>query len=403
VIHRPEGMVNTEMPTGEVELDADELYILNESETPPFEVAGKIETSEGNKLKYRFLELRRPEGQKIFLLRHRLYQSTRNFLASNGFIEIETPFLTKSTPEGARDYVVPSRIEPGSFYALPQSPQLFKQMLMVSGFDKYFQIVKCFRDEDLRADRQPEFTQIDMELSFIDEEDIYIILEEMMKSLFKEVLSVDVEIPFTRLSYKESMDRFGVDNPDLRFGLELTDISPALKSSEFKVFSAALEKGGAIKALTLKGGASFSRKELDGLTEVARTYGVGGLVWIKINPDGWQSPIKKFLNDEEKKGIKQKSELYISLFFSYSQKAEHFRLKVLPVNTDAAAANLSSVQDKIICPGAYFTRIRIQKNRIFCYRRSKWMVYCYPSFFLFGIFKQRKFVYPYKFKFLRGL
>lgn len=305
VIHRPEGMVNTEMPTGEVELDADELYILNESETPPFEVAGKIETSEGNKLKYRFLELRRPEVQKTFLLRHRLYQSTRNFLASNGFIEIETPFLTKSTPEGARDYVVPSRIEPGSFYALPQSPQLFKQILMVSGFDRYFQIVKCFRDEDLRADRQPEFTQIDMELSFIDEEDIYRILEEMMKTLFKEVLSVDVETPFPRLSYKESMDRFGVDNPDMRFGLELTDVSPAFKSSEFKVFSDALEKGGTIKALTLKDGASFSRKDLDGLTEVARTYGAGGLVWIKINPDGWQSPVKKFLSDEEKKEIEK--------------------------------------------------------------------------------------------------
>ena len=305
VIHRPEGMVNSEMPTGEVELDADELYILNESETPPFEVAGKIETSEGNKLKYRFLELRRPEVQKTFFLRHRLYQSTRNFLASNGFIEIETPFLTKSTPEGARDYVVPSRIEPGSFYALPQSPQLFKQILMVSGFDRYFQVVKCFRDEDLRADRQPEFTQIDMELSFIDEEDIYRILEEMMKTLFREVLSVDVETPFPRLSYKESMDRFGVDNPDMRFGLELKDVSPAVKNSEFKVFSNALEKGGAIKALTLKEGASLSRKELDGLTEVARTYGAGGLVWIKINPDGWQSPIKKFLSDEEKKEIEK--------------------------------------------------------------------------------------------------
>jgi len=305
VISRPEGMINPDMPTGEIELEATELYILNESETPPFEVAGKIETSEGNKLKYRFLELRRPEVQKTFLLRHKLYQSTRNFLASSGFIEIETPFLTKSTPEGARDYVVPSRIEPGSFYALPQSPQLFKQILMVSGFDRYFQIVKCFRDEDLRADRQPEFTQIDMELSFIDEEDIYRILEDMMQTLFKEVLSVDVETPFPRISYKESMDRFGVDNPDVRFGLEFTDISAAVKNSEFKVFLGALEKGGAIKALTLKEGASFSRKDLDELTEVAKTYGAGGLVWIKINPDGWQSPIKKFLNNTEKKEIEK--------------------------------------------------------------------------------------------------
>ncbi len=305
VIPRPEGMVNPDMPTGDIELEAEELYILNESETPPFEVAGKIETSEGNKLKYRFLELRRPDVQKTFLLRHKLYQSTRNFLASNGFIEIETPFLTKSTPEGARDYVVPSRIEPGSFYALPQSPQLFKQILMVSGFDRYFQIVKCFRDEDLRADRQPEFTQIDMELSFIDEEDIYEILETMMKTMFKEILDVDVETPFPRISYKESMDRFGVDNPDVRFGLEFTDISAAVKTSEFKVFSGTLEKGGAIKALTLKDGASFSRKDLDELTEVAKTYGAGGLVWIKINPDGWQSPIKKFLNDTEKQAIEE--------------------------------------------------------------------------------------------------
>lgn len=305
IIPRPEGMVNRDMVTGEIELEAEELYVLNESQTPPFEVAGKIETSEGNKLKYRYLELRRPEVQKNFLLRHKLYQSTRNFLAARGFLEVETPFLTKSTPEGARDYVVPSRIEPGSFYALPQSPQLFKQILMVSGFDRYFQIVKCFRDEDLRADRQPEFTQIDMELSFIDEEDIYQILEGMMQTLFQEVLSVEIKTPFPRLSYQEAMDRFGVDNPDLRFGLELVDISPAIRASEFKVFSGALEKDGAVKALCLENGASFSRKDLDELTEVAKTYGAGGLVWIKINPDGWQSPIKKFISDPEKKAIEQ--------------------------------------------------------------------------------------------------
>jgi len=305
IIPRPEGMVNPDMVTGEIELAADELYILNESETPPFEVAGKIETSEGNKLKYRYLELRRPEVQKTFFLRHKLYQSTRNFLAAQGFIEVETPFLTKSTPEGARDYVVPSRIEPGSFYALPQSPQLFKQILMVSGFDRYFQIVKCFRDEDLRADRQPEFTQIDMELSFIDEEDIYRILENMMQTLFTEVLGVAVKTPFPRLSYRESMDRFGVDNPDLRFGLELMDISSAVRHSAFKVFSGALEKGGAVKALRLENGTSLSRKELDALAEIAKTYGAGGLVWIKINPDGWQSPIKKFISDPEKTAVEQ--------------------------------------------------------------------------------------------------
>ncbi len=375
VLHRPEGMVNTDMSTGEVELEAEELYILNESETPPFEVAGKIETSEGNKLKYRFLELRRPEVQKAFLLRHKLYQATRNFLAANGFIEIETPFLTKSTPEGARDYVVPSRIEPGSFYALPQSPQLFKQILMVSGFDRYFQIVKCFRDEDLRADRQPEFTQIDMELSFIDEEDIYIILEEMMKSLFKEVLSVEVETPFPRLSYKESMDRFGVDNPDTRFGLELTDLSSALKSSEFKVFSDALEKGGAIKALTLKEGASFSRKDLDGLTEVARTYGAGGLVWIRVNPDGWQSPVKKFLSDEEKKKIEKIT----------GAKNSDLILIVADPSFNTACASLGNVRLHLIKklglkPSQKFKFVWINKFPLleYCEEEKRWVAVHHP-------------------------
>lgn len=303
VAPRPEGMRNPDLATGAVEILAEELFVLNESQTPPFELTDKIEASETLRLTYRYMDLRRPSVQKTLITRHQIYQVFRNFLTGNNFIEVETPFLTKSTPEGARDYLVPSRIEPGSFYALPQSPQLFKQILMLSGFDRYFQIVKCFRDEDLRADRQPEFTQVDMELSFIQEEDIYAILENMMQTLFKEILSIDIETPFPRLSYQEALDRFGVDNPDTRFALELTDITAAVKNSSFKIFSQAAERGGAVKALMVKQGAEFSRKELDGLTEVAKTHGAGGLVWAKITPQGWQSPAAKFLSDEEKAEI----------------------------------------------------------------------------------------------------
>ena len=302
VARRPEGTINPELGTGEIEILAEELFILNESQTPPFEISDRAEATESLRLKYRYLDLRRPSMQNILITRHRTCQVIRNYLSDNNFFEFETPMLTKSTPEGARDYLVPSRVEPGSFYALPQSPQLFKQILMVSGFDRYFQIVKCFRDEDLRADRQPEFTQVDLELSFVDEEDIYAILENLMKQLFKDILSLDIATPFPRLSYKEAMDRFGVDKPDTRFPLELTDVTQALKNSGFKVFAQAIEKGGVVKGLTVKG-ADFSRKDLDDLVEVARTYGAGGLVWIKINPDGWQSPVAKFLSDTEKQDI----------------------------------------------------------------------------------------------------
>ncbi len=303
VAHRPEGTVNPELPTGEIEVLAEELMVLNEAHTPPFEITDRIEASESIRLKYRFLDLRRPSIQKNFIIRHHLYQVTRNFFSAKGFLEVETPFLTKSTPEGARDYLVPSRIEQGRFYALPQSPQLFKQILMLAGFDRYFQIVKCFRDEDLRADRQPEFTQIDLELSFVDEEDIYEILESYLKILFKEILAEDIDIPFPRLTYQEAMDRFGVDNPDTRFALELQDITSIVKQSAFKVFSQAIEKGGVVKGLVVKDAAEFSRKDLDDLVEVAKTYGAGGLVWIRITPDGWQSPVAKFLTDQEKTEI----------------------------------------------------------------------------------------------------
>ena len=300
---RPEGTVNPDMVTGEIEIHARELYILNEAKTPPFDLTERKDVAENVRLKYRYLDLRRPSLQNIFILRHRICQITRNYLSGQGFIEVETPFLTKSTPEGARDYLVPSRIEAGSFYALPQSPQLFKQILMVAGFDRYFQIVKCFRDEDLRADRQPEFTQIDMELSFIREEDIYTILECLMQQLFREVLSLEIPAPFPRLSYHDAMNRYGVDKPDTRFGLELCDVTEALTGSQFKVFAGAIEKGGVVKGITVKDGARFSRAELDGFVEVTKIYGAQGLAWIRITPEGWQSPVAKFLTEGEKSTI----------------------------------------------------------------------------------------------------
>jgi aspartyl-tRNA synthetase len=300
---RPEGTKNPDLETGEIEVLAEELKILNESKVPPFDISERTDVSEHVSLTFRYLDLRRPSIQQIFILRHRICQTVRNYLSTQGFLEVETPFLTKSTPEGARDYLVPSRIEPGSFYALPQSPQLFKQILMIAGFDRYFQIVKCFRDEDLRADRQPEFTQVDMECSFVHEEDIYAILEGMMKCLFGELLHIDVKTPFPRLTYKDSMDRYGVDDPDTRYGLELKDLTDLLKSSQFKVFVQAIEKGGVVKGITLKEGYGLSRKELDELVEVTKIFGAGGLVWIKITPEGWQSPVAKFFDEKEKADI----------------------------------------------------------------------------------------------------
>ena len=303
VCHRPDGTVNTELATGEVEIIASELVILNKSQTPPFEISERTGVSEGVSLKYRYLDLRRPSVQKTFITRHKMCQIIRNTLSSNDFIEIETPFLTKSTPEGARDYLVPSRIEPGCFYALPQSPQLFKQILMISGFDRYFQIVKCFRDEDLRADRQPEFTQVDMELSFIQEEDIYETLENLVGLLFSEILDINIDTPFPRITYHEALNRFGLDSPAIRFDLELKDITEEVKNSSFKVFSSAVAANGSVKGLNVKAKAGFSRKELDDITEIAKIHGAGGLVWIKITPEGWQSPVAKFLSDDEKNHI----------------------------------------------------------------------------------------------------
>jgi len=320
---RPEGMANPNLKTGGIEVFATELKILNEAATPPFQIEDTVDVSENVRLKHRHIDLRRPDIQKNLILRHKSAVSVRQYLNGLGFIDIETPVLTKSTPEGARDYLVPSRVNPGMFYALPQSPQLFKQLLMVSGFDKYYQIVRCFRDEDLRADRQPEFTQIDLEMSFVGEEDVMEVAEGMINTLFKEVLGRDVAVPFQRLPYAEAMDRFGLDKPDLRFGLELKDVSDIVKRSGFKVFAGVVEKGGMVKALNAKGCIEFSRKEIDDLTEFAAVYKAKGLAWIKVKEDGWQSPIAKYFTDEEKEKLAKRIDMETGdlVFFVADQPA----------------------------------------------------------------------------------
>jgi len=307
VAPRPEGMTNPKLVTGEIEVMVDELRILNTSRTPPFPLDEDIEVSENLRLKYRYLDLRRPEMADNLIMRHRACQAVRNFLNSQDFLEIETPVLTRSTPEGARDYLVPSRVNPGRFYALPQSPQLFKQLLMVAGMDRYYQIVKCFRDEDLRADRQPEFTQIDMELSFVDEEDMFAIGEGLMTALFAGTLGQEIKTPFPRMTYAEAMDRFGTDRPDTRFGLELVDLSETVKDCGFQVFRKVVEKGGMVKSINAKGCAVFSRKDLDVLTEYVGNFGAKGLAWVKVKDDSsWQSPIAKFFSDEERAAMAEK-------------------------------------------------------------------------------------------------
>jgi len=297
---RPEGTVNPKMITGEVEIEVSELRILNVAKTPPFMLDEYTEVAENLRLKYRYLDLRRDTIQQNIMMRHQVAQTTRKYLSDHGFLEIETPMLTKSTPEGARDYLVPSRVNPGNFYALPQSPQIFKQLLMVSGYDRYFQITRCFRDEDLRADRQPEFTQIDCELSFVDKDDIMTVMEGMIAAIFKSSLDVDLSLPMPRLSYAEVMDRYGVDNPDLRFEMELVNLTEIVRGCGFKVFASVAENGGLVKAMNVKGCATFSRKELDDLTDFAAIYGAKGMAWVKILEDGsWQSPIAKFFTEEE--------------------------------------------------------------------------------------------------------
>ena len=303
---RPGKTVNPKLPTGEIEVLVNDLAILNQAKTPPFTIEDETDVAENLRLKYRYLDLRRPSLQKALITRHKITQTVRRFLDNHGFIDVETPFLTKSTPEGARDYLVPSRVNPGLFFALPQSPQLFKQILMVAGFERYYQIVKCFRDEDLRADRQPEFTQIDLEMSFVGEDDVISLMERLLAAIVKEVKGIDLSLPFPRYSYQDVMGRYGSDKPDTRFGLELKDISDIAKASDFKVFLQAVELGGQVKGFAAPGMANLSRKDVDGLTSEAKVFGAKGLAWIKVTDSGFESPIAKFFKDGQLKTIAER-------------------------------------------------------------------------------------------------
>ncbi|WP_299229179.1 aspartate--tRNA ligase [Sulfurihydrogenibium sp.] len=303
VNRRPAGTENPKMKTGNIEVAGEELLILNTSKALPFLIEENIKVSEEVRLKYRYLDLRRPSMQRNIILRHEVYQAVREFLAGNGFIEVETPMLTKSTPEGARDFLVPSRLEKGKFYALPQSPQLFKQILMVAGLERYFQIAKCFRDEDLRADRQPEFTQIDLEMSFVTEDDVMTLAESLIQYVYKKVLGIDIKIPFRRMSYEEAINKYGTDKPDLRYGLELIDVTDLAKEVEFKVFNDVAKSGGLVKGINIKSGSKFSRKEIDELTEYAKKFGAKGMAWVKLEDGEAASPILKFFTEEQKQKL----------------------------------------------------------------------------------------------------
>ena len=305
VRRRPEGTENPDMPTGEVEILGREVTVLNTAQTPPFDISTEKELNEDLRLRYRFLDLRRPAIHRNLRLRSQAIKLVRDYLVSRDFAEVETPFLTKSTPEGARDYLVPSRVNPGLFYALPQSPQLFKQLLMVSGFDRYFQIARCFRDEDLRADRQPEFTQIDMELSFTDEEEVFEIIEGMLSMLFREILGITLTLPFPRLTYDEAISRYGIDKPDLRFDLSCKDITEIARCSSFQVFLQTINKGGIVKGLKASQAGKFSRKQLDDLADYVKIYGAHGLAWVKTTAEGWESPIAKFFSLEDQHRINE--------------------------------------------------------------------------------------------------
>jgi aspartyl-tRNA synthetase len=302
---RPAETLNPDLATGEVELAGKELRLLNASQPPPFLIDDETDANENTRLKYRYLDLRRPRSLAHLLLRYRMTKLIRDYLDAHGFVDVETPVLTKSTPEGARDYLVPSRIYKGKFYALPQSPQLFKQILMVGGLDRYFQIVKCFRDEDLRADRQPEFTQLDMEMSFTRADELIGIVEGMIVLLFRELKGIEITRPFQRLTWDEAMSRFGSDKPDIRFGLELQDFTDAVRGSQFKVFAAAIAKGGVVKGIRIPQGAELSRKDLDDMTPFVATFGAKGIAWTRITDEGWQSPIAKFLSETEQKEIER--------------------------------------------------------------------------------------------------
>jgi len=323
---RPAETFNPDLSTGEVELMGKELRLLNASQVPPFPIEDETDANENTRLKYRYLDLRRPRSLSHLLLRYRMTKLIRDHLDGRGFIEVETPILTKSTPEGARDYLVPSRIYHGKFYALPQSPQLFKQILMVGGLDRYFQIVKCFRDEDLRADRQPEFTQLDMEMSFAQTDDVVDVVEGLIAALFKELKGIELRRPFQSVTWEEAMNRFGSDKPDMRFGLELKDFTEALRNSRFKVFSTAIQKGGVVKGICIPKDDELSRKDLDDMTPFVATFGAKGVAWTKITEEGWQSPIAKFLSEAERTEIEKIAGAHVGdvvLFSADTTKVVH--------------------------------------------------------------------------------
>ncbi|MDT1957882.1 aspartate--tRNA ligase [Carnobacterium divergens] len=304
VVNRDASVINKNIATGMLEIEANEITILNKAKTTPFYIEDGVSVSDDKRMQYRYLDLRRPEMTKSFILRHEITKSIRNYLDNTGFIDIETPYLTKSTPEGARDYLVPSRVHPGHFYALPQSPQLFKQLLMGAGFDRYYQVVRCFRDEDLRGDRQPEFTQIDIETSFLEADEIQGFTEELLRKVMKETKGIDISLPLPQMSYDEAMSRYGSDKPDIRFDLELIQLNEIVKDSSFKVFSGAIENGGEVKAINAKGAANkYSRKDIDGLGEFVGRYGAKGLAWLKMEEDGLKGPIAKFFTEDAERLI----------------------------------------------------------------------------------------------------
>jgi len=348
---RPEETLNPDLATGQVEVRGRELKLLNASQVPPFAIEDETEANESTRLKYRYLDLRRPRSLSPLLLRYRMVKLIRDYLDGLGFIDVETPVLTKSTPEGARDYLVPSRIYRGRFYALPQSPQLFKQILMVAGVDRYFQIVKCFRDEDLRADRQPEFTQLDMEMSFVQPEDVMEVVEGFITLLFKELKGVDLPRPFPRLTWHEAMSRFGSDKPDVRFGLELRDLTDALRSSKAKVFTGAIERGGVVKGICVSRGSELSRKDLDDLTPFVATFGAKGVAWAKLTADGWQSPMAKFLTESEQKEVEKIFDAKagdVILFLADSVKVVHDALGNLRLRLGDRLGLISENDDALV-------------------------------------------------------
>ena len=386
VVRRPEGGSNPSMPTGEIDVEATELVILNKAELPPFPIEDSIDVTEDLRLKYRYLDLRRPVVQKNLLTRHKFYQVARSYFDKNGFVEIETPILMKSTPEGARDYLVPSRIHRGKFYALPQSPQTYKQILMVAGFDRYFQIVKCFRDEDLRADRQPEFTQIDVEMSFVEEHDVQTVTEGAMKELFSAVLGVHVAVPFPRLTYQEAMEQYGSDKPDTRFDMKIRMCSDAVANSGFRVFSEAVKKGEVVAGICVPGSAKYSRSQLDGLTDLAKSLGAGGLVHMKVHADTIECSASKFLTADEIKRIAEalraKPEDLVLIVTGEWQKALTVlgglrlelanRLNLIPTDqwnllwvTDFPLLEYSSEEKRFVAVHHPFTSPKIEDEQLF--------------------------------------